>query len=93
MLCGATQFGSGECKGMTWRERCCCCHTGAALPGAQCFTCRYRLSRPEQDHLLPSEYVHTMREHMLDRCPVSTYEQVERAGAWGGTSCKRVTVC
>lgn len=31
---------------------------------------------PLQDHLLPSEYVHTMRDHMLDRCPVSTYEQV-----------------
>lgn len=30
------------------------------------------------DHLLPSEYVLTMREHMLDRCPVSTYEQVGR---------------
>ncbi|PRW32844.1 ABC1 protein [Chlorella sorokiniana] len=30
------------------------------------------------DHLLPSEYVHTMREHMLDRCPVSTYEQVRQ---------------
>ena len=29
-----------------------------------------------QDHLLPSEYVVCMREHMLDRCPVSTYEQV-----------------
>ncbi|KAL4448834.1 hypothetical protein ABPG77_007551 [Micractinium sp. CCAP 211/92] len=30
------------------------------------------------DHLLPSEYVLTMREHMLDRCPVSTYEQVRQ---------------
>lgn len=28
-----------------------------------------------QDHLLPSEYVQTMRDNMLDRCPVSTYEQ------------------
>ncbi|KAL4422859.1 hypothetical protein ABPG75_009056 [Micractinium tetrahymenae] len=30
------------------------------------------------DHLLPSEYVQTMREHMLDRCPVSTYQQVRQ---------------
>ncbi|EFN51969.1 hypothetical protein CHLNCDRAFT_32749 [Chlorella variabilis] len=30
------------------------------------------------DHLLPAEYVETMREHMLDRCPVSTYEQVRQ---------------
>ncbi|PSC76949.1 ABC1 [Micractinium conductrix] len=30
------------------------------------------------DHLLPGEYVTTMREHMLDRCPVSTYEQVRQ---------------
>ncbi|KAI3430556.1 hypothetical protein D9Q98_005149 [Chlorella vulgaris] len=30
------------------------------------------------DHLLPSEYVVTMREHMLDRCPVSSYEEVRQ---------------
>eukprot|EP00887_Chlorella_sp_A99_P007308 scaffold2.g7308.t1 len=29
------------------------------------------------DHLLPEEYVHTMRAHMLDRCPVSSWEQVQ----------------
>ncbi|GIL43460.1 hypothetical protein Vafri_933 [Volvox africanus] len=30
------------------------------------------------DHLLPEEYVLTMREHLLDRCPVSTPEEVRR---------------
>lgn len=30
------------------------------------------------DHLLPSEYVVTMRDNMLDKCPVSTYEQVRQ---------------
>jgi hypothetical protein len=34
-----------------------------------------------QDHLLPSEYVVCMRDNMLDRCPVSTYEQV-RHDSW-----------
>jgi aarF domain-containing kinase len=29
-----------------------------------------------QDHLLPEEYVKTMREHSLDKCPVSSYEEV-----------------
>lgn len=24
-----------------------------------------------QDHLLPMEYVSTMRDHLLDKCPVS----------------------
>lgn len=28
------------------------------------------------DYLLPSEYVFTMRAHLLDRCPVSTWESV-----------------
>eukprot|EP00898_Chlorokybus_atmophyticus_P006585 jgi/Chlat1/6928/Chrsp52S06595 len=28
------------------------------------------------DYLLPDEYVVTMREHMLNRCPRATYEQV-----------------
>ncbi|GIL99023.1 hypothetical protein Vretimale_4271 [Volvox reticuliferus] len=30
------------------------------------------------DHLLPEEYVLTMREHLLDRCPVSPPEEVRR---------------
>ncbi|KAG2499118.1 hypothetical protein HYH03_002701 [Edaphochlamys debaryana] len=30
------------------------------------------------DHLLPEEYVSTMREHLLDRCPVSPPEEVRR---------------
>ncbi|GBF89208.1 hypothetical protein Rsub_01925 [Raphidocelis subcapitata] len=28
------------------------------------------------DHLLPSQYVVTMREHLLDKCPVSDYAEV-----------------
>uniref|UniRef100_M4C7I8 ABC1 atypical kinase-like domain-containing protein n=2 Tax=Brassica campestris TaxID=3711 RepID=M4C7I8_BRACM len=28
------------------------------------------------DYLVPEEYVHTMRESMLNKCPVSSYEQV-----------------
>lgn len=31
-----------------------------------------------QDHLLPEEYVLTMRQHMLDRCPVSSYAEVRQ---------------
>jgi len=30
------------------------------------------------DHLLPEEYVSTMRRHLLDRCPVSPYDDVAR---------------
>lgn len=29
-----------------------------------------------QDHLLPEEYVVTMRQHMLDKCPVSAWPEV-----------------
>ena len=29
-----------------------------------------------QEYLLPQEYVEIMRNSMLDKCPVSTYEQV-----------------
>lgn len=28
------------------------------------------------DHLLPDEYVHTMRTHLLDQCPVSDQQEV-----------------
>lgn len=31
-----------------------------------------------QDHLLPEEYVMTMRQHMLDKCPVSSYAEVRQ---------------
>jgi aarF domain-containing kinase len=31
-----------------------------------------------QDHLLPSEYVVTMRQHMLDQCPVSSFKEVKQ---------------
>ena len=31
-----------------------------------------------QDHLLPPEYVHTMRDHMLDKCPVSSPAEVAK---------------
>lgn len=31
-----------------------------------------------QDHLLPEEYVLTMRQHMLDKCPVSSYAEVRQ---------------
>eukprot|EP00891_Asterochloris_glomerata_P006292 jgi/Astpho2/6292/e_gw1.00089.9.1_t len=30
------------------------------------------------DHLLPPEYVHTMRDHMLDKCPVSSPAEVAK---------------
>lgn len=29
-----------------------------------------------QEYLVPEEYVKTMRESMLNRCPVSSYDQV-----------------
>lgn len=28
------------------------------------------------DHLLPEQYVHTARRHMLDKCPISSFEDV-----------------
>ena len=28
------------------------------------------------DHLLPEPYVETMRDNLLDRCPVSSYDEV-----------------
>lgn len=28
------------------------------------------------DHLVPAEYVQTMRKHMLNRCPISSWEEV-----------------
>jgi hypothetical protein len=31
-----------------------------------------------QEHLLPEEYVQTMRRTMLDQCPVSSYSEVSR---------------
>lgn len=30
----------------------------------------------EQEYLVPQEYVQTMRESMLNKCPVSSYDQV-----------------
>lgn len=30
------------------------------------------------DHLLPAEYVVTMRNNLLDKCPLSSYEDVRR---------------
>ena len=33
---------------------------------------------PPQDHLLPPEYVLTMRAQLLDKCPLNTYEEVAR---------------
>ena len=33
-----------------------------------------------QDHLLPEQYVVTMRDNLLDRCPVSSFEEV--SGVW-----------
>ena len=29
-----------------------------------------------QDYILPLEYVNTMRDYMLDKCPVSTYKDI-----------------
>lgn len=31
---------------------------------------------PLQDYILPVEYVNTMRDHMLDKCPVSSYKDI-----------------
>ena len=31
-----------------------------------------------QEHLLPEEYVQTMRRTMLDQCPVSPYSEVSQ---------------
>lgn len=31
-----------------------------------------------QDHLLPPEYVLTMRAQLLDKCPLNTYEEVAK---------------
>ena len=56
------------------------CHTGGALEMcaellqadsglAPCCCCH-------QDHLLPAEYVQTMRDNLLDRCPVAPYKEV-----------------
>lgn len=39
---------------------------------------RYSVCSTVQDHLLPEAYVTTMREHALDKCPVSSYEDVCR---------------
>ena len=36
------------------------------------------MTLPQQDHLLPPEYVHTMRDHMLDKCPVSSPAEVAK---------------
>ena len=30
------------------------------------------------DHLIPAEYVQTMRRHMLNRCPVSSWADVQQ---------------
>ena len=30
------------------------------------------------DHLIPAEYVQTMRKHMLNRCPVSSWADVQQ---------------
>ena len=30
-----------------------------------------------QDYILPVEYVNTMRDYMLDKCPVSSYEDIK----------------
>ena len=31
-----------------------------------------------QDYILPVEYVNTMRDYMLDKCPVSTYQDISQ---------------
>ena len=49
-----------------------------AVASAQ-LVCSPRL-HPPQDHMLPAEYVQTMRRHLLDRCPVSTWEEVGGRG-------------
>jgi aarF domain-containing kinase len=35
------------------------------------------------DHLLPEEYVVTMRNNLLNRCPVTPYEDVSSSGGSG----------
>ena len=34
-----------------------------------------------QEYVVPEEYVQTMRESMLKRCPVSSYEEVRQVFA------------
>lgn len=36
----------------------------------------YLTSSLMQEYLVPQEYVQIMREYMLNRCPVSPYDQV-----------------
>ena len=31
-----------------------------------------------QDYILPEEYVRTMRDYMLDKCPVSSYQDIAK---------------
>lgn len=39
----------------------------------QLFSCSLNFM---QEYLVPQEYVQTMRESMLNKCPVSSYDQV-----------------
>ncbi len=39
-------------------------------------TCRLLLLLNLQDYILPVEYVNTMRDYMLDKCPVSSYQDI-----------------
>ena len=45
-----------------------CAHTVNAIPRKEVHA--------TQDYILPAEYVNTMRDYMLDKCPVSTYKDI-----------------
>ena len=46
--------------------------------GGTAFVPAHDTDELQQDHLLPEEYVLTMRRTMLDQCPVSPYPEVAR---------------
>lgn len=47
--------------------------TGQAEPSCKVIRNLFSLL---QDYILPTEYVNTMRDYMLDKCPVSTYKDI-----------------
>ena len=55
---------------------CIYCHVAGGTQLSWCSK-RYRIV-VLQEHLLPEEYVQTMRRTMLDQCPVSPYSEVSR---------------
>lgn len=61
---------STSVRKQSWQISCCrcCAHTVNAVPRKEVHA--------TQDYILPAEYVNTMRDYMLDKCPVSTYKDI-----------------